>query len=141
MLKLFCWYNIKGTIFLNAENPLEIQPYFYYFTFLEYSNLTTKFNNLTTNLTTKHFCFRYILKAMAKIVDLPDFSQFVQKVDGIKVHNTVNFVIGEKTIEANGIVISQKSTILLDLAVKNSDIYLDDFVNDLNGVQDCLELL
>ena len=78
---------------------------------------------------------------MSRIPNLPDFSQFIQRGDKIKIHNTVNFVIGEKTIEANGIVISQSSTILLDLAVKNSDIYIDDFVNDLKGVQDCLELL
>ena len=31
------------------------------------------------------------------------------------------------------------SNVLLDLAQKNSDIYLDDFIDDVEGVQDYLE--
>lgn len=80
---------------------------------------------------------------MVKIPHLPDFSHFVDKghPNPVKVHNNVNLLIGEKVIVVNGIVISQCSEQLLNLVSTSSDVYLDDFVDDLEGVYDCLNLL
>ena len=77
---------------------------------------------------------------MSKLPGIPDISQYVRS-DGVKIHNTVNIVVGETIIEANGIVLSQLSPVLLDLAVKSPDIILDEFVDNVNGVRDCLALL
>ena len=50
-------------------------------------------------------------------------------------------MVGETIIEANGIVLSQLSPVLLDLAVKSSDIILDEFIDNVSGIRDCLALL
>ena len=77
-------------------------------------------------------------RLMTQLSNLPDLSRFF---DGPKINNTVNLLIGEDTITVNGIVISQASQVLEDLAAKSTDIYLDDFVGDLEGVRDCLRFL
>ena len=78
---------------------------------------------------------------MPKISELPDFSRFIRRDDKVMIYNNVHFVVGETIIEANGLVVSQESSVLLDLVAKNTEIYLDDFINDVDGVQDCLEFL
>ena len=77
---------------------------------------------------------------MSKLPGILDISQYIRS-DGVQIHNSVNIVVGETIIEANGIVLSQLSPVLLDLAVKSSDIILDEFVDNVNGVRDCLFLL
>ena len=77
---------------------------------------------------------------MSKLPGILDISQYVRS-DGVKIHNAVNIVVGETIIEANGIVLSQLSPVLLDLAVKSSDIILDEFVDNVSGIRDCLALL
>ena len=77
---------------------------------------------------------------MSKLPGILDISQYIRS-DGVKINNSVNIVVGETIIEANGIVLSQLSPVLLDLAVKSSDIILDEFVDNVSGVRDCLVLL
>ena len=77
---------------------------------------------------------------MLKLPGILDISQYIRS-DGVKIHNSVNIVVGETIIEANGIVLSQLSPVLLDLAVKSSDIILDEFIDNVSGVRDCLVLL
>ena len=77
---------------------------------------------------------------MSKLPGILDISKYIRS-DGVKIHNTVNIVVGETIIKASGVVLSQLSPVLLDLAVKSSDIILDEFVDNVNGVRDCLALL
>ena len=77
---------------------------------------------------------------MSKLPGILDISQYIRS-DGVKIHNSVNVVVGETIIEANGIVLSLLSPVLLDLAVKSSDIILDEFIDNVSGVRDCLALL
>ena len=77
---------------------------------------------------------------MSKLPGILDISQYIRS-DGVKINNSVNILVGETIIEANGIVLSLLSPVLLDLAVKSSDIILDEFVDNVNGVRDCLALL
>ena len=75
---------------------------------------------------------------MTQLTNLPDVSRFLEEV---QVHDTVNLLIGEDTIQVNGIVISLVSKVLQDLAVKGPDLNLDDFVGDIDGVRDCVKFL
>ena len=77
---------------------------------------------------------------MSELPGILDISQYIRS-DGVKINNSVNIVVGETIIEANGIVLSQLSPVLLELAVKSSDIILDEFVDNVSGVRDCLVLL
>ena len=78
---------------------------------------------------------------MSRIPGITDFSEFVRRTDRVRVHDVVNLLVGEKVIKVNGLVISQKSRVLLEMVKNQADVYLDDFAGDLNGVQDCIELL
>ena len=78
---------------------------------------------------------------MSRIPGITDFSEFVRRTDTVKVHDVVNLLVGENVIKVNGLVISQKSQVLLEMVKNQADVYLDDFAQDLNGVQDCVELL
>ena len=78
---------------------------------------------------------------MVRIAALPDLSRFVRRENKLNIYNTIKLVIGEDFIEVSGCVISQASEILQDLAVNQPELYLDQFVGELEGVQDVVELL
>ena len=72
---------------------------------------------------------------------MPDLGQFIRRENKTKIHNTVHFLLGGHSIEASGIVIAQQSTVLLNLVTISSDINADEFADDPEAVQDCLEML
>ena len=78
---------------------------------------------------------------MAGIRGLPDLSRFVKRGDKLPVHNTVLLLIGENTIEVSGPVISQVSDVLQELVGRQSEIFLDQFVGETEGIQDVVEIL
>ena len=66
--------------------------------------------------------------AMPQINGLPDLSRFVRRENTLHIHNTVQLIVGETSVEVNGYIISQKSQKLEDLVTANGEIYMDQFV-------------
>ena len=66
--------------------------------------------------------------AMPQINGLPDLSRFVRRENTLHIHNTVQLIVGETSVEVNGYIISKKSQKLEDLVTANGEIYTDQFV-------------
>ena len=78
---------------------------------------------------------------MSKLHDKADLSRFVRRANPVKLYNTVRLMVGDECIEASGIVLSQCSNVLAELVERSGVIYLDQFIGDIDGVQDVVELL
>ena len=78
---------------------------------------------------------------MVRIESLPDLSRFVKQEEKTTVYNTVHLLDGEDSIEVSGPVISQASRVLQDLVGKRRELDLEEFSGEIQGVQDCVELL
>jgi len=76
-----------------------------------------------------------------QISSLPDLSRFVKREKKLKIYNTIQLVIGEVKLEVSGPVISQASDTLQKLAGESCELYLDGFDGEMDGIQDCIELL
>ena len=78
---------------------------------------------------------------MVRIPDLPDLSRFVQRTDKVPVYNTVHLLVGEKSVEVSGPVVSQASQTLQDLVGNQPELYLDQFAGEIEGIRDVVELM
>ena len=81
------------------------------------------------------------MASLRGIRGLPDLSRFVKRGEKLPVHNTVLLLVGEESIEVSGPVISQVSVVLQELVGSQAELYLDQFVGEIEGIQDVVELL
>jgi len=73
-----------------------------------------------------------------------DFSPyFVRdgKVDRVVIHNNVKLVVGTEIFNCSGTILARHSTVFLDMIQKQSEIYLDEFTDCLEGLLDGIDLL
>ena len=78
---------------------------------------------------------------MVRVASLPDLSRFIRRSNKLPIYNTIHFLVGTESIEVSGCVLSLKSSVLEDLVGKQREVYLDHFTGEMEGVQDCVELL
>ena len=78
---------------------------------------------------------------MVRLSSFPDLSRFVKREDKVKVNNTVHLLVGEDSIEVSGLVLSQASQVLQDLVGNQRELYLDQFLGEIEGIQDVVEML
>ena len=78
---------------------------------------------------------------MVRVASLPDLFRFVRRSNKLPIYNPIHFLVGTESIEVSGCVLSLKSSVLEDLVGKQREVYLDQFTGEMEGVQDCVELL
>ena len=70
-----------------------------------------------------------------------DFSRYIRLENGTKVYNNAVLVVGDHMIEASGCLLSNQSPVFEEMLSNHYEIILDNFVGDIEGFYDCLELL
>ena len=78
---------------------------------------------------------------MVRIDSLPDLSRFVQRADKVPVYNTIHLLVGEESVEVSGPVICQASKVLEGLVGNQPELYLDQFIGEIEGIYDVVEVL
>ena len=69
------------------------------------------------------------------------FGRFFSRTGPTPIPNSISVIIDEHTIECNGPILAQHSTVLYEKLTISKEVYLDEFSGMVEGVKDCIELL